>query len=66
MSAKWLRLKKLSVALSYGGITLGILQGLGGVNFASMFTQLLTMWLTALVTILLGGDVSQLLGTTTT
>ncbi len=53
--------RRWSVALATGGVTLGILQGLGLVNFASLFTSLLATWLSILVTILLGGDPSALL-----
>ncbi len=57
------RIAKSLVALSCGGTTCGILQGLGMVNFASLFTSLLATWLAAIVTVLLGGDASTLLGT---
>jgi len=55
MSPFRIRWHKRCVLLSCGGITLGILQGLAMVNWAQLFTQLLTQWLTALVAFLLGG-----------
>ncbi len=61
MRTQWARVWKLCVALSTGGITIGILQGLGLVNFASLFTNFLITWLSVLVTLLLGGDPSSLL-----
>lgn len=59
----WIRIQKWFVPLSCGGMTLGVLQGFELLNWASMFTQLLATWLTVLVTLLLGGDVSTMLGT---
>lgn len=43
-------------ALAVGGITLGWLQGLQMVDFASLLTQWLSQFFAALVTVLLGGD----------
>ncbi len=63
MSRRQIKLKKWCVIVSRGGLTLGLLQGLGMVNFASLFTNVLITVLQILVTLLLGGDVSQLLGT---
>ena len=58
MRPKWLRSPKWR-ALVYGGLVMGWLQGLEAVNFADLFTRLLSTWLTILVTALFGGDVSQ-------
>ena len=59
MRANWNRYQKWCVALSTGGITLGIFQGLSLVNFANVFTSFLATWLAALVSLLLGGDPTQ-------
>lgn len=48
------------VALARGGITPGVLQGFNLVNFASLFASLLATWLSAIVTALFGGDISDL------
>lgn len=53
--------RRWSVALATGGVTLGILQGFGLVNFASLITSFLATWLSILVSILLGGDPSAML-----
>lgn len=58
MRPGWLRSQKWC-ALVYGGILLGWLQGFEAVNFADLFTQLLSLWLSILVTVFLGGDLSQ-------
>ncbi len=63
MHTNWNRFRRWCVAVSTGGITLGILQGFGLVNFAYLFTQFLTTWLAALVAALLGGSWSSLIGT---
>jgi hypothetical protein len=63
MRANWIRYQKWCVAISTGGITLGILQGFSLVNFAYLFTQFLTTWLAGLVALLLGGSWSSLIGT---
>ncbi|MCK4341521.1 MAG: hypothetical protein KAY37_07360 [Phycisphaerae bacterium] len=64
MRPKWIRYKKWCVALSYGGITLGILQGLEMVRFADLLTGALTSflsgWVLALLTLLFGGDPSAI------
>ncbi len=52
----WLRYRRTCVALSQGGITLGILQGLSLVNFASLITSLLSSWVGILASLLFGGD----------
>jgi hypothetical protein len=51
---------KTFAALSYGAITLGWLQAWELVNFSSIWTNFITMLLSALVTILFGGDAGQL------
>ncbi len=56
MRPNWNRYQKWCVALSSGGITLGIIQGLGMVSWAQLFTQFLTTWLSALVALLFGGQ----------
>lgn len=58
MRAKWVRCQKWCAAVASGGLTLGILQGFALVDFASLFTRLLTAWLSALVTLLFGGEVA--------
>lgn len=63
MRTSWNRYRKWCIALSTGGITLGILQGFSLVNFAYLFTQLLATWLAALVAVLLGGSVTDVTGT---
>jgi len=44
--------------LACGGITLGWLQALGGINWNALWFQFLLTWLSALVTLLLGGEVT--------
>ena len=56
MRRKRMRYKQWCVLLASGGVTPGILQGLGLVNWASLFTSILTMWLSALAALLFGGD----------
>ena len=63
MRANWNRYRKWCVALSTGGITLGVIQGFSLVNFAYLFTQFLTTVLSALVALLLGGSWTSLIGT---
>lgn len=58
-SWKW-RAVRWSAALAQGGTTFGVLQGLGLLNFANLFTSLLATWLSVLVTVLLGGDATDL------
>jgi len=62
--ANWTRCRKWCVILASGGVTPGILQGLEMVNFASIITSALasffSLWVTALVTLLMGGDASTL------
>jgi len=56
MRSFWNRHRKACLALSQGGITLGILQGFSLVNFASLITSLLTSWVGILASLLFGGD----------
>lgn len=60
MRSRWNRWQRRLVALSTGGMTLGILGGFEMVNFAQLFTQLLSQWLSLLVALLLGADPSTL------
>ena len=62
----WLRYQKWCVRLSYGGLALGILQGLQMVDWASFWTSLLSVWLSALISLLLGGNATNLLNQLTT
>lgn len=62
MHRRWIRCQKWCVALSSGGVTSGILQGLSLVNFTSLFTSFLSTWLAVIVTLLLGGKLSNLFG----
>jgi hypothetical protein len=62
MSKTWVRWQKWCVAVSTGGITLGIIQGFGLINWAYFFTDFLISWLTTIVTLLLGGQ-TNLTGT---
>jgi hypothetical protein len=50
--------------LSTGGVTLGILQGIEGINFANIWTTVLTQIFSALIAIFFGGSdaISSLLG----
>jgi hypothetical protein len=54
-------LKRWCVLLAVGGYTPGVLQGLGMVSWSGLITTLLSSWLALIVTVLLGGDVSDLL-----
>jgi hypothetical protein len=56
MRPSWQKAYKWCVVMSTGGVTLGILQGLQGVNFAQFWTNWLSQLLSVLVTILFGGD----------
>jgi hypothetical protein len=58
MIARWVRLQR-SVALWTTGVSFGIFAtALQEVDFASVFTQILSTWLAAIVSLLLGGDAS--------
>ncbi len=66
MRLSWIRCQKWCVALSLGGITLGIVQGFNLVNFASLFANFLASFFALLVSLLLGGSASNnLLGSGT-
>lgn len=56
MRPNWMRLRKWCVALSWGGVTLGFLQAFEMINFAEIVTSFLSVFLSLLVTLLLGGD----------
>ncbi len=56
MRTKLLRYKKMYVALCSGGISLGLLQGFELLNFASIFAGWLAQLLSALITLLFGGE----------
>ena len=59
MRMTWVRCKKWCVVTASGGVTLGVLQGFSLVNFANLWTTLLITWLSALITLLLGGTATQ-------
>lgn len=61
MRPNWMRYRKWCVALSSGGITLGFLQAFEMVNFAEIVTSFLSVLLSLLVTLLLGGDPTTLM-----
>jgi|GEM_PF-5577746 len=63
MRSQWARCRRWCAVLSSGGTPLAILSALSLVSFAQIFAQLLASWLAALVTLLLGGDVSPFFGT---
>jgi hypothetical protein len=63
MRPNWSRYYRSCVAMSLGGVTLGILQGLSMVNFAQLFTEFLTQWLSVIVAALFGANLNTLLGT---
>jgi hypothetical protein len=48
--------------LAAGGVTLGLIQGFGGINYAEILFEFLLSWVSILVNTLLGGDVGQLSG----
>ena len=61
MRSRWCRIQKWCAPLATGGVTLGIFQGFGMINWAFFFTTFLVGLLGTLVNLLLGGS-----GTTTT
>lgn len=60
----WIRLQKCCLAMACGGTMPGFLQGLGLVNFASLFTSFLATWLAVIATAIFGGDPSAIIGNT--
>lgn len=48
-----------------GGVTLGLFQAMQDINFNQIWFQFLLSWLSALITVLLGGDASTAFGDTT-
>ncbi len=59
MQPQWIRCRKWCLLLSSGAVTFGWLQGLSMVNFASLFTEFLSRWLSLIVTVLFGGEISD-------
>lgn len=59
MSPYWLRCRKWCVLLAGGGLTLGWLQGFQLIDWASFWTTLLSTWLSTLVSLLFGGNLSS-------
>jgi len=59
MKRNWARYQKWCAMLAGGGMTLGILQGFEGINWANLITQLLTIWLSAIAQVLFGGELSS-------
>ncbi len=59
MRGEWIRWQRRIAVLATGGVTLGILEGLSMVNFAYLFTNFLSQFLGALVTLLLGGSLQN-------
>jgi hypothetical protein len=57
----WNRWLKWCRVLSCGGVTFGILQGLGMINWSYFLAQFLGQWLSTLVALLLGGQNNSLL-----
>lgn len=55
------RVRKALVALSCGGVTFGWLQAFGMVPFSDVLTSIVITVLSLFVTILFGGDPSELL-----
>lgn len=59
MRPNWMRAaSRWCVGVSSGGITFGFLQALDLISLAEVFTSFLSTWLSALVTLLFGGDAS--------
>ena len=46
--------------LACGGVTLGVLQAIQGIDLNRMWFEFLLTWLNALISLLLGGDASAL------
>ncbi len=53
--------QKRLMALAYGGCTLGVVNGVAGIDFASAFTSFLVSLLSLIATVLFGGNVSGLI-----
>jgi len=54
------RYMKLCRALGSGALLLGWLQGFGLINWTDFFTRFLSQWLAVLVSVLFGGNPSEL------
>ncbi len=48
--------------LACGGVTLGILQAVPAIDFNQIWVQFLATWINVLVSLLFGGDLSNLTG----
>ncbi|GMU84211.1 MAG: hypothetical protein IT450_07910 [Phycisphaerales bacterium] len=55
MTKMLIRLRPLLV----GGTTLGLIQGLGQINYNSLLFQFLGTWINILVALIFGGDLSN-------
>ncbi len=60
MRPNWNRWLKWCRVLSCGGITFGIFQALGMVNWSYFFAQFLGQWLSVIVAYLVGGPNNSL------
>ncbi|MBI5866124.1 MAG: hypothetical protein HZB38_16770 [Planctomycetes bacterium] len=58
------RLRHRLYLLGSGGVMLGLIQGIGGVNYADILFNFLLNWIAILVAALFGGDLSSLLNAT--
>ena len=56
MRSRWSRIQKWCGSLATGGVTLGILQGFGMINWAYFFTTFLVGILGTIIAALLGGS----------
>ena len=63
MRSRWYRIQKWCSPLATGGVTLGILQGFGMINWAYFFTSIMVGLLGAIVSVLLGGTLPTTTGT---
>ncbi len=61
MHPRWIRYRKLMAAMACGGITLGVVQGFALVNFAQLFTNILSVLFASIVRVLLGANPGALL-----
>lgn len=48
--------------LAAGGVMFGLVQGLGGINYAEILFEFLINWVSILITAVLGGDLGTLGG----